>query len=583
MDQLEHLDSGGEFQDRLAFVLGNWEVEEHDSLFFGNEAKSNCYRSGARKGTSKNEVKMQGSAILLDISIDGSPGTALSRSEQMEMMLVTKGVPGHSEQVTGVLTLREGGPIVVSGLFRTSSLVFESYDKTLVRTLGKEFYERIAKETGNEPEKLESDGSTLTTIVCRPLTENKWMLGIYRPIRLVDGVVLQKAELIHRRIAPLEAKVKAPELREVVLPPSSSINVVPKMLSLEARIEECKSQLEEARQSLEMKGDLEEAEDDLGDCEDEILDRELKQLGLNGLSLENHEREASLAHLEQELQEHYRQYLDLESDISDSRQEIESLEGDIEDLEDEIEDLEDGVDDDYQDWEEASLQVAEQIIERSKLQGEVPLLTPESFAYWHPAIPQLSKDAQKQLWTLKQLMTSFQHDAGLSSDDADKSPIIAEMSKCCERIFSDFFSARHSCLLSDPGIVALYKAKKREIEIPPSDQSYGINRNAIARVLVMVWESSQPNWSGPRKCGIALLLFGRRNQVKKPTLTLIDNPLGCHGSEDELNDLRLALYKFQNVRNGFVHHDSASWEDVERIRPLFERCLFGLLTTFYGQ
>jgi hypothetical protein len=352
------------------------------------------------------------------------------------------------------------------------------------------------------------------------------------------------------------------------------------MLSREARIEECKSQLEEARQSKE---DLEEAEDDLGDCEDEILDRELKQLGLNGLSLEHHEREASLARLEQELREHYRQYLDLESDISDSRQEIESLEGEIEDLEEEIEDLQDGVDDDYQHWEEASLQVAEQIIERSKLQGEVPLLTPESFAFWHPAIPQLSKDAQKQLWTLKLLMTCFQHDPGLSSDDVDKSTIITTMSKCCEMIFSEFFTRRRPFLLSDQGIAALLEAKKAEIDIPPSDQSYWISRNAIAKVLVMVKESSQPNWSGPRKCGIALLLFGRRNQVKKPTPTLIDNPLGCLGSEEELNDLRLALYEFQNERNGPAHHDSVSWEDVERIRPLFERCLFGLLTTFYGQ
>ena len=131
-------------------------------------------------------------------------------------------------------------------------------------------------------------------------------------------------------------------------------------------------------------------------------------------------------------------------------------------------------------------------------------------------------------------------------------------------------------------MLGLTSAKHLECDIPEGDLQHGIDKAAVCRILNKIAKHAQNYWSGTKNCAIALLLFARRYTVLKPSKSEVENPLGCSGSEEALEALRLSLYELQTERNGFVHHDLATWDDVKRMRFCFERCLDGLLTALYS-
>ena len=97
---------------------------------------------------------------------------------------------------------------------------------------------------------------------------------------------------------------------------------------------------------------------------------------------------------------------------------------------------------------------------------------------------------------------------------------------------------------------------------------------------------SKPNavyWSGTRNCAIALLLFGRNYKLGNGLEEEIKNPLNLFGDEDERKELRLHLYRLQELRNGFIHHDLAGWDEAQHVKVCFEKCFRKLVMVLYGR
>jgi hypothetical protein len=109
----------------------------------------------------------------------------------------------------------------------------------------------------------------------------------------------------------------------------------------------------------------------------------------------------------------------------------------------------------------------------------------------------------------------------------------------------------------------------------------------LTNVVKMVKKSIDTNaaikWNGMGNKRIALLLFGGWIPVYQTTPEHLLNPLGVKASEEYVQTLPDRLSEFQNLRNGFVHHDLANKDDLRRTWECFQDCLKGLLQAFYAE
>jgi hypothetical protein len=120
------------------------------------------------------------------------------------------------------------------------------------------------------------------------------------------------------------------------------------------------------------------------------------------------------------------------------------------------------------------------------------------------------------------------------------------------------------------------------VNIPVEDQGFKIDKGSLRKVLSFLAKPGPTYWSGPRNGAIALLLFGRKYRVGDGPGEEINNPLKLFGDEEERKKLRLDLYRLQQIRNGFAHHDCAEWPQVQEPKGCFEACLRGLIAVLYG-
>src|SRR5262249_2196540 len=256
---------------------------------------------------------------------------------------------------------------------------------------------------------------------------------------------------------------------------------------------------------------------------------------------------------------------------------------DIYNLEWEIADLEARIDSGYEEWEERSIAKAHEIVSQARADGILPTEDADLDEMLSPAaLRVLSPEVKVMLQTTIQLTRVYASDKYLG--ERDHSPLIAEMSKICERIFAEFFSARLQNILQDQSVSALAKdfnLAKQHIKIPNVDRQANVNNGSLKKILETIGKPVQ-KWSGTRNCGIAVLLFGTRFSVGLAGVSDIVNPLGLTGTEQHIEDLRVLCYQLQDRRNDFVHHDPADVNDLRNFYGLFHGCLTAMVRVFYG-
>jgi hypothetical protein len=133
--------------------------------------------------------------------------------------------------------------------------------------------------------------------------------------------------------------------------------------------------------------------------------------------------------------------------------------------------------------------------------------------------------------------------------------------------------------------VASSEKSRFSFEIPDNDNQHDIHRGSLAQTLDLIRRAGptgkEVKWSGTRNCAIAILLFATRLRFSNGSPGLLVNPMGASGHQQRLTALRVALYRLQKVRNGFIHRDVAKWSDVRKALSQFKKCVRGMANAFY--
>src|SRR5262249_31984869 len=148
---------------------------------------------------------------------------------------------------------------------------------------------------------------------------------------------------------------------------------------------------------------------------------------------------------------------------------------------------------------------------------------PEGRLLGEDALACLSEDARKILETYYQLDGIYAKEADLQNLDC--SPLVAAMSKVCERVLADFLGPRCRTVYADPTVSALLNDPNSKVTIPTEDQGFKIDKGSLRKVLGLIEKPSPLHWSGTRNGAIALLLFGRTYKVGDGAGKEISNPL----------------------------------------------------------
>jgi hypothetical protein len=201
----------------------------------------------------------------------------------------------------------------------------------------------------------------------------------------------------------------------------------------------------------------------------------------------------------------------------------------------------------------------------------------------HRRLSKLSKAATRILKTTAVLVQAAA--GGELFEELEYGPQIASMAKACERILDDVFKDKKEAIERDSVVVAILADERGwQYRIPPSMSK--LTSSDLTNVVKMVKKSIGRNtavkWNGMGNKRIALLLFGGWIPVYRTTEERIVNPLGVKISESYVQTLPDRLSEFQNLRNGFVHHDVADADDLRRAWECFQDCLKGLLQAFYA-
>jgi hypothetical protein len=277
-----------------------------------------------------------------------------------------------------------------------------------------------------------------------------------------------------------------------------------------------------------------------------------------------------------EWQNHYTSFIDLRRRIHELENDIASVQDDIDTLEHERDEIEEALDQGYSEWEEKEYRKAEAIIERA---SPLPPL-PEEQLLGENAFACLSDDARRILETYYCLSGIYANESDLQK--LDSGPLIAAMAKACERILADFLEPRCRVIYADPSVSSLLNDPKRTVAIPVEDQSFKIDKGSLQKVLGLIKKPGPLQLSGTRNGAIALLLFGRTYKMGESAEEEIRNPLKIHGDEEQRKELRLDLYRFQQLRNRFIHHELAEWIQAQEAKHGFEACLHGLISILFG-
>lgn len=174
---------------------------------------------------------------------------------------------------------------------------------------------------------------------------------------------------------------------------------------------------------------------------------------------------------------------------------------------------------------------------------------------------------------------------GACLEELDYGPQIASMAKACERILDDVFKDKRTLIESDPICAALLSDERSwHYRIPASVTK--VTSGDLTNVVKMIKRSIDTNtaikWTGMGNKRFALLLFGGWIRVYQATQEHSLNPLEVTISDQYVQNLPDRLGEFQNLRNGFVHHDLADKDDLRRTWECFQDCLKGLLQAFYA-
>lgn len=200
-----------------------------------------------------------------------------------------------------------------------------------------------------------------------------------------------------------------------------------------------------------------------------------------------------------------------------------------------------------------------------------------------PSVSKLSKAAAKIVETTAVLFQLSRPGNPLAG--RDYGPQIASMAKACERILADVFKEKKEAIERDPvvgGMVSDERSWQYRIPTNMSKVTSGDLTNVVKMFKKSIETNTEIKWNGMGNKRIALLLFGGWIPVYQATREYVLNPLGVNSSAEFVQTLPDRLSEFQNVRNGFVHHDLAVTKDLLRTWDCFQNCLKGLLQAFYS-
>jgi hypothetical protein len=264
--------------------------------------------------------------------------------------------------------------------------------------------------------------------------------------------------------------------------------------------------------------------------------------------------------------------------------ELDGLRADAESLDAEIDSIEADVD--FPDdligavWTNAEYARGQRLLRENR--GHLPLPDLSFLGPLQPSVSKLSKAATKIVKTTAVLVQAASR--GGPFEELDYGPQIASMAKACERILDDMFKEKKEAIERDPVVAALLSDESSwQYRIPASIPT--VNPGGLTSVVKLIKKSIETNtaikWNGMGNKRIALLLFGGWIPVYQTTQEHVLNPLGVKRSEEYVQTLPDQLSQFQNLRNGFVHHDLADTDDLRRTWECFQGCLKGLLQAFY--
>lgn len=434
----------------------------------------------------------------------------------------------------------------------------------------------LVPKTESRP--LTRDDVRHARIALHPLRQDLWLLVLYHVLSSSSGhATLLKTEVWHFRpepktpsVAKAEASKRLPQSLESPSSPSA-------FTDLTARLEEVERELEERRREVEeLKSELEDVKSDHEDAVDELVDLDLASFGWADANSSVDPCPVLASYDGTKWQGLYRSVIDLMEQVHDLEGELATAEDDIDDLEHEADDIEEALDQGYAEWQAKEYGKAEAIIEQAPARPDLA----ERRLLGQAAVGLLSDDARTIHETFMQLDGLYTDRPDLQALDCG--PLVSSMSKLCERILADFLGPRCPAVYADPTVSSLLKDPKRTVEIPAEDQTFKVDKGSLRKVLGLIEKPGPVNWSGTRNGAIALLLFGRTYKMGDGEGDEIDNPLKLYGTEEERQGLRLDLYRFQQLRNGFIHHDLAGWTEALEVKRCFYGCVQGLVRILFG-
>jgi hypothetical protein len=154
-------------------------------------------------------------------------------------------------------------------------------------------------------------------------------------------------------------------------------------------------------------------------------------------------------------------------------------------------------------------------------------------------------------------------------------------------VFADAFEIRKKSFLTHPTLRALTSEKGKwkfnfpdDVSEPARDVK---NLELLLNTIKNATVENRQKWSGPRKCGLALLLFGGHVGICQETNIEYLDLLGNGANRKSARELAQKLIEFQEPRNKMVHELRATFEEANAAWELFQVCLRGLLAVFHAE
>jgi hypothetical protein len=554
------------------FLLGKWEYGERSFLMERHWINPNLITTPTQSfdgttGSVEYREIVYGSHIHGEYRKQAEPSKGV-------MNILFQRTTGDSLEMTIAVsdTDRFSGPARLSG----GSIFLDG--KGIPFFVGDYLQEASIPLAPNPDRKLVTDHAVCDArVVLHPLRPDRWLLVVYHLLQSPrDYPTILKTEVLHFRSEPKDTAADRDESSEPT-PQAHEIPCSPlEFTDLEARFAEVKCELGEGRREHEdLSDELEDVKCDHDEAENEIIDLDFASFGWLGPDPPADSSLAPPSFDESKWHKLYTSLLILMEQLHELEEERASCQDDIDDLEHEAEDIEEALDQGYSAWQEREYRKAEATVEKA---ARPPL--PEGQLLGEKALACLSEEARKILETYLRLDGIYATVPDLQTLDCG--PLVATMSKVCERILVDFLGPRCRAIYANPGVFSLLNDPKRTVSIPTEDQSFKIDKGSLKKVLDLIKKPGPLQLSGTRNGSIALLLFGRTYKMEGGAGAEINNPLKIHGHEEGRKELRLDLYHLQKLRNGFVHHEFTRWSQAQEVKQRFEGCLRKLVSILFG-